>query len=152
MNIFKTTYKPTPHISKGRTIQPTAIVLHHSGGSFAGSESWILNPQSKVSYHYLIDLNGDRTKFAKHTERTWHAGVSSYKGRYNCNDFTIGISFSGDTNNRELTELEVDSCVKLIHDLFKEFGKLDITTHGEISPSRKNDVDIRAKKRILQKL
>lgn len=152
MDRFKTTYKQTPHINQGRTITPTAIVLHHSAGSFAGSESWILNPQSKVSYHYLIDLNGNRTQFAKHNQRAWHAGISSYKGRSNCNDFTIGISFSQDTTKRELTELEVQSCVLLIKELFNEFGKLDITTHREISPNRKNDVDIRAENAIKNAL
>jgi N-acetyl-anhydromuramyl-L-alanine amidase AmpD len=148
-DLFKTTFKPTPNISAGRTIKPTAIVLHHAAGSFAATESWILDPRSRVSYHYLINTGGQRTQFAKPNQRAWHAGLSEYKGRKNCNDFTIGISFTGDTNLRELTNLEVSSCVLLIRELWAEFGKLDITTHREISPGRKNDVDLRAEKRII---
>jgi len=50
---YSETVKLSPN--RGDTIVPLYIILHHSGGSFAGGVSWILNPESKVSYHYLID-------------------------------------------------------------------------------------------------
>ena len=143
-------FKETPN--KRGTIRPQGIVLHHSGGSYSGGVAWILNPASKVSYHYLINTDGTGTQFVKPTERTWHAGVSSFKGRRNCNDFMIGISVSGDTTNRELTKQEIETVGNLCIDLMKKynFGVDSITTHAEISPGRKNDVDPRAKKAIIQ--
>jgi N-acetyl-anhydromuramyl-L-alanine amidase AmpD len=143
-------FRATPH--KRGTIRPTGIVLHHSGGSYLGGVEWILNPISKVSYHYLINTDGRGTQFALPTERTWHAGVSSFKGRRNCNDFMIGISVSGDTTKRILTTEEIEAVGNLCIELMKKynFGVDNITTHAEISPGRKNDVDTRAKKAIIQ--
>jgi N-acetyl-anhydromuramyl-L-alanine amidase AmpD len=117
-----------------------------------GAVEWILNPISKVSYHYLINIDGRGTQFALPTERTWHAGISSFNGRKNCNDFMIGISVSGDTTKRILTPEEIEAVGNLCIELMKKynFGVDNITTHAEISPGRKNDVDTRAKKAIIQ--
>jgi len=143
-------FKPTPH--KRGIITPQGIVLHHSGGSYLGGVEWILNPISKVSYHYLINIDGRGTQSALPTERTWHAGVSSFNGRRNCNDFMIGIAVSGDTTKRILTVEEIEAVGNLCIELMKKynFGVDSITTHAEISPGRKNDVDPRAKKEIIQ--
>lgn len=150
---MKTEVKQTPNISAKR-IQPEGIVLHHTAGSYQGSVSWCMNPQSKVSYHAIVDTNGDKTILAEDTHRTWHAGKSSFKGRSNCNDFLLGISVTGDTNKRELTKEEIESvacwCVNKM--LIWGFGLEDITTHMEISPGRKNDVDERAEKAIKDRI
>lgn len=153
MNKYTTTYKQTPHVSANRVITPTAICLHHSAGSFAGSESWILNTKSKVSYHYLINLDGNRTQFAQPTQRCWHAGKSSYKGVSDCNSFMVGVSFSGDTNKRQLTQEEVESVVELIAELKAAYPSIvDITTHKEVSPGRKNDISNNAMNQIKTSL
>jgi N-acetyl-anhydromuramyl-L-alanine amidase AmpD len=142
-------FKPTPH--KRGTIKPTGIILHHTGGSYNGAVQWILNPASKVSYHYLIANDGTGTQFAKPNERAWHAGISSFKGRKNCNDFMIGIAVSGDTNQRVLTYKEIqavgDLCIGLM--MQYNFGIDNIVTHREVSNGRKTDVDARAKKEII---
>ena len=146
-------FKQTPNISKN-TIKPIGIVLHHSAGSYLGSVSWCLDPKSKVSYHCIVDLNGDRTVLAKDNQRAWHAGKSSFKGKSDCNSFMLGISVSGDTNTRRLTDFEIDSvaewCVGKMRSLNINFD--NITTHREISPGRKSDVSIQAEKAIKDKI
>ena len=146
-------FKQTPNISKN-TIKPIGIVLHHSAGSYIGSVSWCLDPKSKVSYHCIVDLNGDRTVLAKDNQRAWHAGKSSFKGKSDCNSFMLGISVSGDTNTRRLTDFEIDSvaewCVGKMRSLNINFD--NITTHREISPGRKSDVSIQAEKAIKDKI
>jgi hypothetical protein len=53
-----------------KVIIPSAVVLHHSDGSYRGGVEWIANPASKVSYHVLIARDGRRTVFcANDTER-----------------------------------------------------------------------------------
>ena len=149
---FKTTFRQTPNISKGRTITPTGIVLHHTAGSYAGSVAWCLNPAAKVSYHCIIDLNGDRTQIAKDTQRAWHAGRSIFRGVSDCNSFMIGIAVSGNTYNRELTQEEIHSvatlCVEYMHKW--NFPIENITTHREVSPGRKVDISPEAEKQILE--
>ena len=147
------TFKQSPNISP-RPIAPKGIVLHHTAGSYIGSVNWCLDPQSKVSYHCIVDLNGNRTYLAKDTQRAWHAGVSTFKGRSNCNDFLLGIAVSLDTTTRELTEAEIESVACWCIDKMNQYGfGIDmITTHRDISPGRKNDVDVRAEKAIREKI
>ena len=49
----------------------------------------------KVSAHVLIKRNGEVIQFVPFDKRAWHAGVSSYKGKNDCNNFSIGIELEG---------------------------------------------------------
>ena len=152
---FQEFYKASPNISYS-TIQPEGVVLHHSYGSYKGGVSWILNDASNVSYHVLINTDGERTVFAKDTQRAWHAGNSSFNGRSGCNGFMLGLAFTNDTNDRELTQAEIDSAVEFLLPRFERWGwpkdLSTVTTHRDVSPGRKNDVDSRAEEAILNAL
>jgi AmpD protein len=145
-------FRQSPNTS-GKLV-PKGIILHHSGGSYNGSISWILNSSSKVSYHCLVNTNGERTILAKDDQRAWHSGVSKFKGKSSCNTFMLGISVTGDTNLRELTFNEIDSVAQWCISKMKHY-KFDldmITTHREVSPGRKNDVDVRAEMAIKNRI
>ena len=148
-------YKASPNVSSSRIV-PEGVVLHHSSGSYNGSVSWILQDKSNVSYHCIIDKDGSRTSFEEDDRRCWHAGKSRFKGRGGCNGFLLGLAFSGNTKTRELTQDEIASAVEW---LLPRFEKWDwptdlstVTTHKEISPGRKDDVDSRAEQAILKAL
>jgi N-acetyl-anhydromuramyl-L-alanine amidase AmpD len=151
---YKETFQQSPNISRGRVITPTAIILHHTAGSFAGSVSWCLNSASQVSYHCIVNTNGDRTVLAQDTQRAWHAGVSQFKGRKDCNSFTLGIAVSGNTNTRLLTEDEINSVAEWCVEKMRKcnISIENVTTHREVSPGRKNDVDTRAEKAIISRI
>ena len=131
----------TPNVS-AKPIKPEAVVLHHSGGSYAGGVSWIKNPKSRVSYHVLVAQDGRRTVFASPTQRTWHAGVSSWKGRRDLNSWSIGASFAGDTNKEPLTDAAMASMVEYLVPLIKKYALSlnDVTDHRTVSPGRKDDL------------
>ena len=152
---FPEVFKASPNVSYS-TIRPEGVVLHHSYGSYNGGVSWILNDESNVSYHVLINTDGERTVFAKDTQRAWHAGKSAFKGKSGCNGFMLGLAFSGDTEERELTQKEIDSAVEFLLPRFERWGwpkdLSTITTHREVSPGRKVDVDSRAEKAIIDAL
>jgi N-acetyl-anhydromuramyl-L-alanine amidase AmpD len=135
-------------------MKPEGIVLHHTAGGYSGSVSWCLNAKAKVSYHCIVNTTGERTVLVPDNVRAWHAGVSSFKGKANCNNFLLGIAVSGNTNERELTNEETESVAEWCVRKMKSYGfGLDaITTHRAISPNRKNDVDSRAEKRIKDKI
>jgi N-acetyl-anhydromuramyl-L-alanine amidase AmpD len=131
----------TPNVS-AKPIKPEAVVLHHSGGSYAGGVAWIKNPASRVSYHVLVAPDGRRTVFASPTQRTWHAGISSWRGRRDLNSWSIGASFAGDTYAEPLTEDAMASMVEYLLPLLKEYGLTlnSVTDHRTVSPGRKDDL------------
>ena len=49
----------------------------------------------RVSSHFFIDRSGRLFQYVSCLDRAWHAGVSSYEGRENCNDFSIGVELEG---------------------------------------------------------
>ena len=139
---FKEKQLNTPNVSAGRRIKPQAIVLHHTSGSYAGSVAWCMDPISKVSYHAIVGKDGRRTVLADADERTWHAGVSSWRGRRDLNSWSIGAAFEGDTNRRELGEAEMASMAEYLVPLMKEYGipLNSVTDHRTVSPGRKDDL------------
>ena len=145
-------FKRSPHQS-GR-IKPKYIVLHDSEGSYIGGVSWIQDPVSKVSYHYLIDSRGNRTQFVSDTKKAWHAGNSKWDGINGLNSHSIGVAFWGNTRNRVANDSEIDSCAHKCVYLMKKFGisKKNIVTHQMISPDRKTDTAPSTYKRVLARI
>ena len=94
----------------------------------------------KVSSHFLITRKGALIQFVPTHKRAWHAGISSYKGRKNCNDFSIGIELEG-CDDEEFEEQQYDSLSKLINFLSIDLriNKQNIVGHAEIAPGRKTD-------------
>ncbi len=95
----------------------------------------------KVSSHYLIRRDGELVQFVSCNDRAWHAGVSSYQGRSNCNDFSIGIELEGTDGSayepaqyRELTSLILTLC-----DAYPSLSTERIAGHSDIAPGRKSD-------------
>jgi AmpD protein len=94
----------------------------------------------KVSSHFLITRKGALIQFVPTHKRAWHAGISSYKGRKNCNDFSIGIELEG-CDDEGFEEQQYDSLSKLINFLSIDLriNKQNIVGHAEIAPGRKTD-------------
>lgn len=131
----------TPNKSD-RPITPTMIVLHHTSGSYNGSVSWCMNPESKVSYHCIIARNGNRTVLANDAARCWHAGLSSWQGLPDCNSYSIGVSWEGDTYSDPLGDAAMDSAIQYLIPRMKKWHipMSRIVTHQQIAPNRKNDI------------
>ena len=95
----------------------------------------------KVSSHLLIDRHGKITQFAGFNQRAWHAGVSQFEERFNCNDFSIGIELEG-TDDQAYTDIQYLQLQKLIGVLKRHhpsLGEGDIVGHSDIAPGRKTD-------------
>lgn len=77
----------------GGKIDPTLIVIHHTAGSDDkyNSRNYMLNKDARVSAHIVIETDGTISQLVPFNVRAFHAGVSSYKGTKNVNNFSIGI-------------------------------------------------------------
>ena len=94
----------------------------------------------KVSSHFLITRNGTLIQFVPTHKRAWHAGISVYKGRENCNDFSIGIELEG-CDDEEFEQSQYNSLSRLINFLSidLQINKQNIVGHADIAPDRKTD-------------
>ncbi|MBI5918972.1 MAG: 1,6-anhydro-N-acetylmuramyl-L-alanine amidase AmpD [Nitrosomonadales bacterium] len=92
----------------------------------------------KVSAHFLIRRDGGITQFVPCNLRAWHAGVSEWRGRSRCNDFSLGIELEG-TDDTPFTDAQYVALIRLTRRLRRRYPLTDITGHSDIAPSRKTD-------------
>ena len=92
----------------------------------------------RVSAHYLIRRDGSLIQYVPPEKRAWHAGVSCWKGREKCNDFSIGVELEG-ADDVPFAEPQYETLARLTRELQEQFGPLDIAGHSDIAPDRKTD-------------
>jgi AmpD protein len=92
----------------------------------------------RVSAHFLIRRDGTLIQYVPTDKRAWHAGVSSWKGREKCNDFSIGVELEG-ADDVPFAEPQYESLARLVKQLEMRYGELDIAGHSDIAPGRKTD-------------
>ena len=92
----------------------------------------------RVSAHFLIRRGGALVQFVDCADRAWHAGVSSWRGRPRCNDYSIGIELEG-TDDRAYTARQYAMLAKLTRSLLRHYPIEHIVGHSDIAPGRKTD-------------
>jgi len=103
--------------------------------SFSGLEN------VRVSAHFVVDRNGGITQFVPLLKRAWHAGQSSWQGRGNCNDYSIGIEMIGDESH-PFTQAQYRETARLCRVLMQLFPSITpdrIVGHQDVAPGRKWD-------------
>lgn len=94
-----------------------------------------------VSAHFLIERDGTVTQFVSCLDRAWHAGVSCFEGRDNCNDFSLGIELEG-TDHLPFTDAQYAALTALTRALQRAYPAITnerICGHSDIAPERKTD-------------
>lgn len=95
----------------------------------------------KVSSHFLINRLGEITQYVSVYDRAWHAGASSFDGRENCNDYSIGIEMEG-LEGCPFEEVQYKALGRLCRALQQQFPDISrhrICGHSDVSPGRKID-------------
>jgi len=92
----------------------------------------------RVSSHFVIRRDGALIQYVACAERAWHAGVSSWKGREKCNDFSVGIELEG-ADDVPYAEPQYETLAALVRTLANRYGPLDLAGHSDIAPGRKTD-------------
>ena len=95
----------------------------------------------RVSAHYFIRRGGELVCFVPPEKRAWHAGVSSWRGRERCNDFSIGIELEG-TDEQPYTDAQYEALIGLSRTLSSHYPAITadrIVGHCDIAPGRKTD-------------
>ena len=94
----------------------------------------------RVSSHLFVRRDGRVIQFVPFNRRAWHAGESSYKGRANCNDFSVGIELEG-TDRVPYTEIQYKVLARICRELVLTYDVApeSVTGHSDIAPARKTD-------------
>jgi AmpD protein len=95
----------------------------------------------RVSAHALIDRRGTISQYVPFQQRAWHAGVSSYRGREACNDFSIGIELEGtDELPYEAPQyVALAELIAALREAYPALGEERLVGHSDIAPDRKSD-------------
>lgn len=91
-----------------------------------------------VSAHFLVRRDGRLVQYVSCNDRAWHAGVSHFQGRANCNDYSIGVEMEG-TDNVAFTSVQYDVLAQLAQALQNRYPLHWITGHEHVAPGRKTD-------------
>lgn len=95
----------------------------------------------KVSAHLFIARTGAITQFVPFDARAWHAGVSSFHDRANCNDYSIGIELEG-CDDIAYTDAQYETLAKVSRQIQAAYPLITperIVGHSDIAPGRKTD-------------
>jgi len=92
----------------------------------------------RVSAHFFVRRTGEIIQFVPCGRRAWHAGQSSWRGRGQCNDFSIGVELEG-VDTRPYTERQYARLVRLAAALRRRYPIAEIVGHSDIAPGRKTD-------------
>jgi len=149
---------PSPNCDKRPESRITLVVIHcislplgHFGNPYV--EALFCNqlkgtehkdfcdlPALKVASHLFIRRDGEVIQFVPFHKRAWHAGVSSFQGRENCNDFSVGIELEGmDTGLYTEKQYEILQQICSIMCALWSLDKHAIVAHSDIAPGRKTD-------------
>jgi AmpD protein len=92
----------------------------------------------RVSAHFLVSRHGDLTQFVSAQRRAWHAGVSSWRGRERCNDYSIGVELEG-MDEQPYEHAQYVCLARLTLGLRARYPIEDFVSHAEVAPGRKTD-------------
>jgi len=136
--------------------QVDLIVLHSISlppGRYGGDEvqqlftnrlDWDADPYFEglrgleVSAHFYVRRNGELWQFVSCDDRAWHAGASSWRGRANCNDDSIGIELEG-LEGDVFEAAQYETLASLCPAIAQRHAISFIAGHEHIAPGRKLD-------------
>ncbi len=125
------------HDHRPENVSPSLIIIHNISlppGEFGGNAM-------KVASHLLIRRDGEVIQYVPFHRCAFHAGVSSFRGRENCNDFSVGIELEG-SDYVAFTDIQYERLISLITVLCETYPDLTckkITGHQHVAPGRKTD-------------
>jgi N-acetyl-anhydromuramoyl-L-alanine amidase len=92
----------------------------------------------QVSAHFFIRRNGELWQLVSCDDRAWHAGASSYRGRSNCNDDSIGIELEG-LEGGLFEDAQYECLQSVCAALMQHYPIAHLAGHEHIAPGRKAD-------------
>lgn len=116
----------------------------HIAALFTNTLDWSAHPYFEgirgleVSAHFVVRRDGRVLQFVSTDRRAWHAGASAWRGRPNCNDYSVGIELEGLEGGR-FEAAQYSALAPLLQALARRHPLQAVTGHEHIAPGRKHD-------------
>lgn len=141
--------RPTPHHIDLLVLHSISLPPGRYGGNevqqlFTNQLDWQAHPYFQgiqgltVSSHFYIRRGGELLQFVSCDARAWHAGASSYRGRSNCNDDSIGIELEG-LEGDLFEPAQYATLSALCASVLQRYPIAHLAGHEHIAPGRKRD-------------
>ncbi len=92
----------------------------------------------QVSAHFFVRRDGRAMQFVSCDERAWHAGISRWAGRDQCNDYSVGIELEGLEGER-FEAAQYAALARLLRSLARRYPINAVLGHEHIAAGRKRD-------------
>ena len=145
------------YVSLGRNERIQFVVVHYTATNNEYSIKELIS--NRVSAHFLVLDEDDNTIYnlVPLDQRAWHAGASSFRGRTNLNDTSIGIEIVSDGIARdrrndpnryppydaylEYKPIQIEKVAQIIKYVAARYNipARNIVAHSDIDPTRKKD-------------
>jgi len=126
-------------------MRPEIIMLHYTGmETSASAESWLCDPVSEVSSHYLVREDGSIVQMVRESDRAWHAGKGSWRGRTDINSCSIGIEVANPGHAYgypDFADIQIEAVITLCRDITSRHSIRPerVLAHSDTAPGRKVD-------------
>ena len=137
---------PSPNHEPRRAGMAVDLLILHYTGMKSAREALerLCDPVAKVSAHYVVDEDGTVYRLVDESERAWHAGVSSWRGKSDINSRSIGIELVNPGHEfgyRPFPEPQMLSLIDLALDICERHSiqPCHVLGHSDIAPERKQD-------------
>ena len=91
-----------------------------------------------LSAHFFVRRSGRVLQFVSCDQRAWHAGRSAWRGRENCNDYSIGIELEG-LEGDFFEPPQYAALMRLLPALARHYPLREVVGHEHVAPVRKAD-------------
>jgi N-acetylmuramoyl-L-alanine amidase len=121
------------------------LLLHYTGmRSGKAALDRLVDPDAKVSAHYMIDEDGSVYLLVEETRRAWHAGIAAWAGERDVNGRSIGIEIVNPGHEfgyRAFPEPQMAAVIELAAGIVTRhpIPAARVLGHSDVAPARKQD-------------
>ena len=150
-------WRPSPNFDQraaDSTGVPHMVIIHTCESNYASCWSWLDNPASQVSAHYVVNEDGSEiSQLVREQNRAWHIaalydctlnrGHECWRNGVQSNHFTVGIEHAGFASQDSFPRAQLDHSAALVCDITKDRAIprdwQHIVGHGQLQPADRTD-------------
>jgi N-acetyl-anhydromuramyl-L-alanine amidase AmpD len=130
------------------------VIIHTCESNYTSCWSWLVNPVSQVSAHYVVNEDGSEvSELVLEQNRAWHIAAlydCTLNRRHDCwldgvqsNHFTVGIEHAGFASQSAFPQAQLEASAALVCDVTRDRGIprdwQHIVGHAQLQPANRTD-------------